>query len=326
MKFRNYLFLLASAVLGLSSALAHARDAACQKSPRPQVSFVDFQSPNLAAPPELLTVKGKLSLPVRFDWRKRCFIAGKNLPAVVILHGSAGVDSRGDFYARALNAADIATLEIDMWEARGVTSLENRPSLPILTLPDVFGALALLSARPDIAADRIGVLGFSWGGVNSLAAADQLYVNQFGSGLLKFKAHVANYPVCYAFNNTETFPSPPFPDNAFAAGTRLETLTGAPVLIQIGTADDYDNGAQHCRDLVTYAKGQNPNTLVELAVYEGAYHAWDRIMIPVEAPDRFADEGSFFTTLVTPTVEIKPDVEQAYASRKRVVRFFRHKL
>ena len=38
---------------------------------------------------------------------------------MLILHGSAGVDSRGDFYARALNAAGIATLEIDYWEARG---------------------------------------------------------------------------------------------------------------------------------------------------------------------------------------------------------------
>jgi len=72
-------------------------DAACKKSTRPQVSFVDFESPNLAAPPSLLTVKGKLSLPVRFDWRKRCFVAEEHSPAVVILHATSGVDSRADF-------------------------------------------------------------------------------------------------------------------------------------------------------------------------------------------------------------------------------------
>ena len=40
-------------------------------------------------------------------------------PAVLICHGSDGVDGRGEFHAAALNAAGIATLEIDMWAARG---------------------------------------------------------------------------------------------------------------------------------------------------------------------------------------------------------------
>ena len=34
---------------------------------------------------------------------------GNNLPAVLILHGSNGIDGRGDYYAQALNAAGIAT-------------------------------------------------------------------------------------------------------------------------------------------------------------------------------------------------------------------------
>lgn len=42
------------------------------------------------------------------------------VPAVVIMHGSAGVDSRGALYARELNLAGIATLEVDMWGARGL--------------------------------------------------------------------------------------------------------------------------------------------------------------------------------------------------------------
>ena len=62
----------------------------------------------------------------------------KNLPAVVILHGSAGVDSRGDFYARALNAAGIATFEIDMWEARGINSAADRPPIPLFTYPGIW--------------------------------------------------------------------------------------------------------------------------------------------------------------------------------------------
>src|SRR5208337_1754175 len=38
------------------------------------------------------------------------------VPAVLILHGSGGVDGRGAFYARALQEAGIATLEITMFQ------------------------------------------------------------------------------------------------------------------------------------------------------------------------------------------------------------------
>ncbi len=42
------------------------------------------------------------------------------VPAVVILHSNAGIVGVGDFYARALNAAGIATLEADSFLPRGV--------------------------------------------------------------------------------------------------------------------------------------------------------------------------------------------------------------
>ncbi len=63
----------------------------------------------------------------------------------MILHGSAGIDFRGDFYAKALNNAGIATLEIDMWEGRGISSAEDRPPLPLFTCPDVFAPLGFFN-------------------------------------------------------------------------------------------------------------------------------------------------------------------------------------
>ncbi len=42
--------------------------------------------------------------------------AEKPYPAVVIVHGSGGVDGRGAFYAKALNEAEIATFEIWMFD------------------------------------------------------------------------------------------------------------------------------------------------------------------------------------------------------------------
>jgi dienelactone hydrolase len=108
---------------------------------------------------------------------------------VLIVHGSAGIDSRGDFYEAALNEAGIATLQIDMWQARGYNAPGQRPAAIYLTYPDAFSALRFLSQQPNIDASRIGVLGFSWGGLVSMGAAERLYSSTYGNGLT-FKAHV----------------------------------------------------------------------------------------------------------------------------------------
>ena len=58
----------------------------------------------------------------------------------------------------------------------------------------------------------------------------------------------------------------------------------------------------------------------------GATHAWDRLMVPIVVTDPFADQGSYFSTSVVPTVQFSPDVDQAFQSRARVVRFFERNL
>src|SRR5580692_9445754 len=88
-------------------------------------------------------------------------------PAVVVAHGSAGPDSRGPSYSRVLNAAGIPTLEIDMWTPRGLKGGLDRPKSIPDTLPDVFGALCFLASDRAIDPQRIGIMGFSWGGALS---------------------------------------------------------------------------------------------------------------------------------------------------------------
>ena len=309
----------AVAALGLGSAWAQAGETDCGNTALPRISFVQFTSPNLAtSPPSLLTIKGKLTLPQQRDHRSGCTSAnGRKLPAVVILHGSAGVDSRGDFHEAALNAAGIATLQIDMWEARGLGGGAGRPAAPILTIPDAYSALAFLAARAEIDAARIGVLGFSWGGLNTLATADRLYVGMFGGGR-QFKAHVAHYPVCYGAN--AVIPGLPPPAQF---GTQFLNLTGAPVLIQLGSQDGYDNGAAPCLAL---AQAVNPANSVEVVEYSGAQHAFDRLMVPIVVSDPFGNAGSYYATGIVPQVTLAPDVAQAHAARERVVRFFRRNL
>lgn len=320
---------LLATVLALIATAALSGEPGHDTGALPRVSFVQFNSPNLAtSPPSLLTIKGKLTLPARAALAHDQHLAHdkargagtpRRFPAVLILHGSSGVDARGDFHEAALNAAGFATLQIDMWEARGVASAAERPKAPILTLPDAFAALAYLAARAEIDPQRIGVLGFSWGGVNAMAAAERAYVGMFGAGH-QFKAHVAHYPVCYAYNN----PVPGLPPPA-QMGTQFINLTGAPMLIQVGSLDDYDNGAEHCRAL---ARSVNPGNghAVSVAEVGNAYHAFDRLMVPIVVNDPFGDEGSYFATGKVPKVTMAPDVAQAHAARERLVRFFRRHL
>ena len=51
--------------------------------------------------------------------------------------------------------------------------------------------------------------------------------------------------------------------------------------------------------------------------YPGATHAWDRLMVPIVVTDPFADQGSYFSTGVVPSVQFTPDVDQAFESRVR---------
>ena len=308
--------LAAMAAVGLGAAAPAQADApdalldALTASVTPgEVSFIQFPSPNLASPGAMLTIQGKLTVP-RHGHRKR--------PAVLILHGSAGVDARGDFYEAALNAAGIATLQIDMWQARGVTTAAQRPNAPVLTYPDAFSALQFLAQQPGIDGTRVGVLGFSWGGLVSMGTAERLYASQFGGGRT-FKAHVTHYPVCYAWNNAalagavRTTPA--------QYGVQWQNLTGAPVMLQVGSQDDYDKGSAPCEAL---ARAVNPSNggVVSVNAYPGATHGWDRLMVPMTVTDPFADLGSYFRTGVVPSVSFKPDVAQAYLARGRVVRFF----
>lgn len=234
----------------------------------PRIHYVHFQSLDAAKP---LTVAGQLRLPP----------SNAKLPAVVIVHGSAGVDSRGSLYAQALNRAGIATLEIDMWAARGLVGGLSRPRGVPETLPDAYGALKYLAERPEIDASRIGIMGFSWGGVVSMLTATAPYTEQYLGKTLKFAGHAPLYPVCWVYN---TVP-----------GYEFRAFTGAPVLIQAGERDTYDD-PDTCSKLV---QGLG-NPSITAKVYPGATHAFDRLEPEIKVNDPFAHKGRGGEVIFTP--------------------------
>ena len=134
---------------------------------------------------------GKLNFP----------LTSANGAAVLIVHGSGGIDTRGELHARSLNTAGFVTLEIDLWAARGWMGASfGRPSGVPETLPDAFAALSFLAHLEGVDADRIGIGGFSWGGVVTMLSRSTTYLNILSGGQ-QFAATVAFYTVFWGFNN-----------------------------------------------------------------------------------------------------------------------------
>ncbi len=239
----------------------------------------------------VLSVAGKLGLPASTAPRG----------AVLICHGSDGVDGRGAFHAEALNAAGVATLEIDMWAARGSgRGAAARPSSPLDTLGDAFGALAFLAAQPEIDAARIGVMGFSWGGVVTLVSSRRRHVERFSQGGLRFAAHAAFYPVCWAYEHVPAL--------------SLEGRTGSPILIQTGEADTYDapdSGARLVEHLRAVGEGE-----VTGYAYANATHGFDRDLPAQVINDPFSHQGKGGPVTMT----FHP--EAAALARARCLAFF----
>lgn len=227
------------------------------------------------------------------------------LPAIVIVHGSGGVDSRGEHYAAALNRAGFITLEIDLWAPRHVRSAAERPRNVSETLPDAFAALRFLSEQPqDVDPARIGIMGFSWGGVVSMLSATQANRDRYATGAQAFAAHAPLYPVCWIYNRA--------PGYAFTA------LTGAPVFIQAGTADAYDR-PDRCATLQQSLPAA-AQALVSVRMHSGATHAWERREPNATINDPFSHEGQ------GGPVELRYSEQATRASTEAVVTFFENTL
>jgi len=184
--------------------------------------------------------------------------ASAPVPAIVMVHGTTGIDQRGELYRRPLLAAGIAIFEVDF-----KTGIYNGPMdrpKPDTFLPMAFSALKELRKLPSIDPNRIGYMGFSLGGNIGLRTAMESNVKQWMGADKGFAAFALFYPVCDHF--TKDFEK---------SGSKL---TGSPMIIFYGTEDSYGEGkaVPELKSLLA-TKYNFQLTTVE---YAGATHGFNR--------------------------------------------------
>jgi dienelactone hydrolase len=175
------------------------------------------------------------------------------LPAIILLHGCGGIFSVYHFLAQELSAKGYVVLLLDSLSTRGVPHacfMDSKPS-PMDRLLDLNAAKNYLEQQIYIDSTRIGLIGWSHGGITALFAALPLPGNTRLTGK-NFAAIATYYPMCYPLAS--------------------KSLLTAPLLIQIGANDDW-----------TYAKACSEFTkpLVyhkesfELMIYPNSTHSFD---------------------------------------------------
>jgi carboxymethylenebutenolidase len=198
--------------------------------------------------------------------------------AVVMMHGRAGPYSSlangvytsatlskrhrewGEFWAER----GLVALLVDSFGPRGYPagfpkeSYEDRPSAvseQTVRPLDAYGALRYLRGRGDVIADRIGIQGWSNGGMAVLVtmSGHSPGIDQ-PSPVTGFRAAIAEYPGC-----------------------GMEAIQGrylsyAPILMMIASADA-EVSPKRCEDFARRARASGSN--LEAIVYQGAEHDFD---------------------------------------------------
>lgn len=197
-------------------------------------------------------------------------------PAIVALHGCAGlgnskgvINPRHADWAERLQSAGFIVIFPESFSSRGLGSqctVRDRDVRSKDRALDAFATAEWLAARADVNRRRIGLLGWSNGGITTLQATNG------GSGPrgVDFAQAVAFYPGCKAILKRGYSPR-------------------VPVTVLHGLADDW-TAAEPCRAL--------PG--VRFVGYEGAHHDFDHPSLPLRTRKAaFSANGSGTVTIGT---------------------------
>ena len=177
-------------------------------------------------------------------------------PAVVLMHGCTGLGSGStglENVALLLRASGYVALAVNSFSFRGVqTVCGNLDGSPTISerVEDALGAKRYLSSLSFVDPNRIGLVGWSHGGMTALEARAR---GSATPDVMPFAAIAAYYPYC------------PSEDASSAS---------IPLLIFAGEGDDWCP-ADQCQRFVADAASLGRDASIK--VYPGATHAFDSV-------------------------------------------------
>jgi len=184
---------------------------------------------------------------------------GGPFPAVVLLHGCHGVSESNREWARWLKDRDYVALVVDSWGPRGIVGT-CRPGDDVpntARLDDAVGALRWLHGRAYVDGEHVGIMGWSNGGVFSMAAVN-------GPTLERTRQRGVEIPAPGFRAAVGLYPG--------GCPSLVNERSARPLLLLIGAADDWTPAAE-CVELAEKQRAKGAD--VTLVVYPGAVHYFD---------------------------------------------------
>ena len=182
-------------------------------------------------------------------------------PAVVQLHGCAGVEAQSFRWARWLADHGYVALVVDSFTPRRVDrDCRSGPDEPPITarLDDAFGALRYLQSQPWVRGDRVAAMGWSQGGVYAMAVIN-------GASLERARQRGVEVPAVGFAAAAALYPG--------GCESLVKERVIRPLLLLAGGADDWTPAA-HCEQMVAAMRSRGAD--VTIVVYPGAYHYFDK--------------------------------------------------
>jgi len=186
----------------------------------------------------------------------------KNVPVVVIMHGSGGISIWEEHWINTFNSIGLATFMVDSNWARKKCKKEFKKAIKwcadvhrgMNRIIDGYGALELLSKHPRIDPARIGCLGISLGARGCLYLNVKRFQKMWGTPGLDYAASVPMYPPCNAT----------FKDD--------DEITDTPIRIHVGELDTYFP-VDSCINYIARLKATGKD--VDIKVYPDTHHGFE---------------------------------------------------
>jgi dienelactone hydrolase len=220
---------------------------------------------------ENITLPASAAAPVLTGYIGHPKAAG-SAPAILVLHGCGGFGDREKTTVDDLAAHGYVALAIDTLKPQGLSNGCGNPESSRVGSEYAAAALTWLSTQPFVAADKLGIMGYSEGAIETLDIVDPRSTPlAVPAGL---RVAVAYYPAC---------------------GRRIASALTVPLRILDGDADDW-TPAPPCQTLAAAAPAAGKTVLIttypndHVRIVRGHTLRYD----PVAAADAEAKTIAFF--------------------------------